>query len=246
MMTNLIESVKDYVTQSKIEAEKRVARFKATVSEQNYGKQPTIDNKGRAHAPCDGYIFDGVDYLGGQFLHTPPEVLEAIEEARGYMPAIDLNKYLLKTKVVASVSDYEIISLLLQGIADVGKGASWDNGMCYLYFKTKRKSLFTLLENIKAEQFERRKQSKGEAPVGKTAIEGVVRKIKTFNTVYGQVTKIMIELDNKATCYGTLPSKLGESKLGDRISFSAAFTNAGDDNTHSFYKRPNKAKLINS
>lgn len=52
----------------------------------------TIDAMGRAHAPHDGYEFDGTIYRGGEYLPEPPEFDELAElkkmMARGRTPKI--------------------------------------------------------------------------------------------------------------------------------------------------------------
>lgn len=64
------------------------------------------------------------------------------------------------------------------------------------------------------------------------------------DSYYGIQFKMFVELENGSTIYGSLPSKISEAEIGDKVSFSANFTHADDDDTHAFFKRPTKAKII--
>ena len=58
--------------------------------------------------------------------------------------------------------------------------------------------------------------------------------------------KMLVELENKSTVWGSQISSLidVDADIGDLIEFTATFTQAENDDTHSFYKRPSKAKII--
>jgi len=111
-----------------------------------------------------------------------------------------------------------------------------------------------LIEQV--EEKEAKQRAKGEAPQGRTAVSGLVVCTKVQDSEYGQQLKMLVELDNKATVWGTIPSKfldlcfekgytiLDNSVKGNRISFEAEFIRAEGDNTHAFYKRPTKVQLI--
>lgn len=83
--------------------------------------EPTWDSNGRAHAPCDNYIFDGRSYAGGQYLHDPDIAGSAIVKA--------------KIMVNCAVID-QMIALLESNMVSASAGKSWEvdgSVRCYLY-----------------------------------------------------------------------------------------------------------------
>lgn len=83
--------------------------------------EPTWDGK-RYHAPCDHYVFDGVSYAGGQFLHDPID--------RG--GHVDSREKIL---IQASVKD-EFGTMIRKWGTEVNFGKTWESDgmeMCYAY-----------------------------------------------------------------------------------------------------------------
>lgn len=78
----------------------------------------------------------------------------------------------------------------------------------------------------------------------RASIEGVVAAIRTDETFYGYVTKMMVISDAGWKVWGTLPSSLSDAKKGDRVSFVATVTKSDDDPKFGFFKRPSKGKIV--
>lgn len=107
---------------------------------------------------------------------------------------------------------------------------------------------------VKSEREEKREEErlrklalKGIAPIGKDSINGTIISIKEKEGYMENsiVLKVLIELENKSTVYGNLPKSLYDAEKGSQVSFTATFNKASDtDNTHSFFKRPSKAKIL--
>lgn len=93
-------------------------------------------------------------------------------------------------------------------------------------------------------QKELEKSLKGDAPVGKQTIKGKIIGLPIRENYYGIQHKMMLELENKATVYGSLPSKIFNAEVGDIVEFTATFELAEEDHTHSFFKRPSKALIV--
>lgn len=85
--------------------------------------EPTWDVNGRAHAPCDNYIFDDRSYAGGQYLHDPDIAGSAV----------------IKAKIMVDCSMVEqMTALMVCNQTHVNCGKSWEsNGSerCYMYLE---------------------------------------------------------------------------------------------------------------
>ena len=115
---------------------------------------------------------------------------------------------------------------------------------------------------------EEKKKIKGDAPLGKQVVSGTILTVKRQNSPYGIVTKMLVELDNLSTVWGTCSDKLfemvpciGEARdrfnegdldesfkirfRGVKIQFKAEFFPANGDTTHSFFKRPSQVTVLN-
>jgi len=99
----------------------------------------------------------------------------------------------------------------------------------------------------KTKEWLAKKAAKGEAPSGKVHVVAKILSTKTVRSMYGSQFKMLAELDNGATVWGTFPNKLfdlieGELK-GAAIEFDADFEPVKGDATHAFFKRPTKVKV---
>ena len=106
---------------------------------------------------------------------------------------------------------------------------------------------------VREEEKLAKKAMKGEAPEGRVSVVGKVVSMKLVDSMYGQVFKMLVELDNFSTVWGSVPSKLhdlyqaaGVQPEGIWVSFEASFERAEDDSSHAFFKRPTKVALLSA
>lgn len=263
-MTTLTQIIKEYVAQAHENYKIVLDRIMRKAAEANQDLFPTVDKYGRLHAPCDGYEWDTETYAGGSYLPFPMEFWERLEEETG-RPCGPSTKtsasYATKHRIKVTVAEAEEIKIACDRFAEVSVGMTWHDGVtCYIYIRTSRTKLSDLIADFRAEQEAALKAArdaeqaakralKGEAPEGRVVVKGVILAVKIVNrNAYhyhdsGVDIKILVELENKSTIWGNLPSALRDAKKGDTIEFTATFTPCKDDNTHGFFKRPAKAKL---
>lgn len=248
--------------------EKEQKRLESLFKECNSSIPPNVDVDGRYHAPIDGYVcpFDTIEnktYRKGQYLPLPKDLIELLEELN---PSYDVMQYdklgLKKEKILIPASlAGELIKITTKYPYHIhinistGKTFTRNNvESCYIYITTKRisilkdafKCIYNMVNNKEQEKKEEEKAQKGIAPTGKQSITGVIKAAYWKDNYFGGSYKMIVELDNKATIWGSIPRKAIDSvddikELKDKnISFTATFEHAEDDNTHSFYKRPSK------
>lgn len=199
------------------------------------------------HAPHDGWVSPETDevYGKGQWVPLPRD--------EWYCSTPD-EPYPVKTyRVLVGDDKREEISEILRQFATISEGRSFqsanDGWVRYLYLSG-YEPLIKVVEAHVAEEGERiraeARARKGVAPVGRVEVEGVVRRVKKEQGYYGETFKMLVELDNLSTVWGTLPSALAfpEGIEGKRVFFTATFEHAKDDNTHAFFTRPAKAALM--
>ena len=80
-------------------------------------------------------------------------------------------------------------------------------------------------------------EPKGDAPSGRADVSGVVLTIKTQESDYGSVTKMLLKLDNNSKVWLTVPAG-ADLNRGDRCTVRATFTVSNDDKSFAFGKRP--------
>ena len=102
-MKTIISIIADYYT-----------AIQARYAKENNDVNPTIDAKGRMHSPHDGYVYEGVSYLGGQYL---PDDMSESNGGSG------TNRF----KIPVDSKDAVLIAIPR---AEFGKEF---NGMCYAY-----------------------------------------------------------------------------------------------------------------
>lgn len=260
-LDNLISDLRVYVVKLEEAYKALQQRIKSRIADENDGKEPTVDNFGRFHAPCDGYIWDDVVYGGGQYLHLTNEQIEQMDYIREQLglPLYSPREFApTKIRLQATPEIGESLQEVLGATADVGFGKVWESGQCYLYITSKRQAVLDFIANYKEEQRKirmeqleaeaaARKAAKGKAPVGRQTVRGKIVKVKVqegwaWNTYE---VKMMVVLENGATVYGTCPASISATE-GIELEFTATFENAEGDDTHSFFKRPTKAKEISS
>lgn len=249
-MKTLIEAIAKQTTVNKSKEAARLQRICDALESAN-DVAPTVDRIGRLHAPVDGYVSSDSDitYAKGEFIPTPE-----FEGDDFYMPAASSKKPEARRLVSGSVFTQVLEYSETDGVT-IGTGKQFNRqgvNSCYAYIKASTKSHLKAVtgwidDAMKAEteKLEKSKPAKGEAPTGRQSVKGTVLAVKANETDYGITLKMFVELENHATVYGTLPASICDSEAGDKIEFTATFEHASDDNTHAFYKRPSKAKVIN-
>jgi hypothetical protein len=261
-MNELVNLIKEYVAQAHENYAKVQKRIMDKAATANHDLSPTIDRFGRMHAPCDGYEWDDRIFPGGAYLPFPMEFWEMLSEQAGRPigPGSYEGKGARKHRIKVTVVEANELEVALKDFAVVGKGKTWDDGVsCYVYIETSRSGLSELVDTYHQEQLAIRKAKedaekaarhalKGEAPEGRVSVKGKVLAVKVQEqeqfSYYSptHVWKMLVELENKSTVWGTIPSSIEELGSGDEVEFTATFTRAADDNTHAFFKRPSKAK----
>ena len=231
----------------------RVSESAATA---NNDQAPTIDDNGRFHAPCDGYSWLQEVYPAGAFPPFPPGYSDSapLDVAGGATGK--------KSRVVTTVSELPSIKNAIAHHATVTAGKTWSDGVsCYVYIQSPRKGLHTAISAWNDSQVTQKvaeaaqkvaepAKAKGTAPTGRQSVTGVVLAIKEVQgpsfSYYdcGLSYKLMIELPNGATVYGSRPGSLCDVEVGQTVEFTATFEQADGDETHAFYKRPSKARIV--
>lgn len=223
----------------------REAKAIAAFSELNDGMSPTIDCNGRFHAPCDGYSVPYDCYATGD-LFNKGEFLPVPEDMYTEEYHKEFKEFGHKAKLLmnsAMIAEWNSISGL-NGIGQAGK--SWEKDgdtYCYLYV-TAHKPLVVAMQDAceayKKQEADKAKLSKGVAPVGRVTVTATILHVSQSMGLYGPSLKVLLELENKSTVYGTLPSciDIDDAVKGAVMEFTATFEHANGDNTHSFYKRP--------
>lgn len=86
--------------------------------------------------------------------------------------------------------------------------------------------------------------NRGEAPVGRVDVEGVVLTVKLQDGNYGATLKCLVLLDNGAKLWGTVPAALSNLERGARVAFTATCERKAGEKSFGFYKRPTGARLV--
>lgn len=77
---------------------------------------------------------------------------------------------------------------------------------------------------------------------GRFEIEGKILSVKWKDNDFGGSYKMIVELADGRRCWGSVPSKLGDSEVGDVVRFKATFSKSNDDDKFAFFKRPTVSK----
>jgi len=91
---------------------------------------------------------------------------------------------------------------------------------------------------------------KGESPVGKCQVSGVIVSTRCQESVYGMQCKMLVRLGNNSTVWGTVPEALFgngvtmDNLKGVEVQFWATFVRAEGETSFSFYKRPTKVERL--
>jgi hypothetical protein len=249
---------------------KYTARLEAAYRESNNGLAPNEDKKGRLHAPCDGYMMPNADKWDyghkdySDVLFGKGEFLPFLDDPFTDKVGANVKDFSSKFKVKVNNAVKDMILECKEAFrVDVSFGKEWTSyGETFRYAwivgGTVEKHFANFIEEEMVAQAEKKKAEevkviKGIAPEGKVRVRGKILRTSVRQTyqVYNSsiyADKVMIELDNKATVYGTLPAGLArmdkEDLIGMVIEFNANFSHAKDDNTHAFFKNPTKVEVL--
>lgn len=208
-------------------SELKMAEFTTALAAANGEVIPTIDDKGRLHAPHSGYVSsDGHIFDKGQYIPT------LVDEYRG--------RESLKVKVKG-----EDFINALQADAELSKGLgkTWfdNDGIMFanLYLDaaaSESKSVIAVVRKVEASY-----------PVtavrhtldGKQVVTGTVISLWSKQSEWGVQHGFNVRLADGSVYQGTLPKTVHDASEGDTITFSATF-----DVDSPYFKRPSKAKLV--
>lgn len=206
---------------------------------------PTWGKDDRPHAPFDGYLWanelgEVQAYGGGQYLPYVNEI-EKFDKPE-YTGDHGWWKLRLTLEMLNDIKAYgdplQVKSVLKEWDLETTKAMVVE----VRAHKTILKAIQEYSENWFNTYYETLKKSKGDAPEGKLIVKGKVVSVKTYEDFYGMISKMTVVMENGSTSYGTLPKSVPLDFRGD-ISFQAIFTQAKNDNTHSFFKNPCKVEI---
>ena len=261
IILNIHDEIKSIVEKNKNLYIKRLQRIEAAYKEENEMMSPNEDCNGRLHAPCSGYripqvkldfcdfndCYEDTLFSKGEFLPIP------IYEDQAWFGNGSQKDFSFKSRIL--VKDEMINVLKLMNVDElpvtIGFGKSWtsNNETCaYAYISSCWKSVVDVFKNhfeILNKKTKDDSKPKGKAPVGekiivKAKVIGIPLKHDMFDN---PVFKLMLEFENGSTAFGSLPKKINHVKIGEYIEFKGTFKTMNDV-THSFYKSPSKAKII--
>ncbi len=222
----------------------RYERIMAAISDKNNGLEPNKDYQGRLHAPCDGYEHwdTGQVYGKGEYITMPTDDMKWTDgsyidfRARG------------KLRIDFSICE-KLKELVYKYGVEASNGQVWESKgveVCNLYMKGEKSFINAIVHCSEQEQEQKKeamKAFKGKAPAGLSEVKAKLICVKS-QPGYGWGTtdyKMLVELENKSTAYGTMPKALldnDEAVKGYEFMLKANFQPAQNDETHAFFKRP--------
>jgi hypothetical protein len=256
ILEGLLESAREERLQK---YRKRREQIMSRMAVANRGVPPVVGSDGSLHAPFDGYLAFSTKtlseevYGGGQYI--PCSLNDSEEDSH-------LHFTTRKIRIPASLFN-EIKSSngpLYHLVRWEGKRSWVDRSLgievINVWFHA-GKWLLDQLDRIMEKFFEdvpkvvEPVKVKGVAPAGFCAVEGVVLAVKVQDSVYGPTLKMLVEMGNNATVWGTVPASLQDASRGANrelrgalVSFQANFETATGDVCHAFFKRPKGAKVV--
>lgn len=273
LITIIAANVETITETNRVAYEKRLERVEEAYRVENNNISPNIDNKGRLHAPCDGYCIPTIRleacsfeecyseklFGKGEFLPNPIRDDEFLfftggKIERKFTASIRLEgaDFIEAFKTLADDSKDKAYSIKFSRVWNY-KGEN----CCFVTVQSCWVSVTNMFKNqveilVEAKKAAKAKSEpvkevkvKGVAPVGRSTVKGVIIGFKTESGYMDGtfVHKMLIELENNATVYGTIPAKIIEAEKGDTVEFTATFEQS-DDNTHGYYKRPAKPSIV--
>ena len=242
------------------------ARHNAAMEVYTSEVPPTIDRDGRAHAPCDGYVYP-VDPWGEQerTFHAGSYLPEFyIDEDGEWWPSSGEPRF---TRCPRFQCPMVLIDALREKLEDtafrVNHGKSWDYRgvqVAYVYFEGLSRVLTNDLRDMIADvaldylgeirakaikQMDDRFNC--EVIEGKLTIEGEILTIKEECNMFGVALKMLIGDDRGFKVWGTMPRAIEDDdncQRGSKVRFIATVQRSETDASFGFFKRPTKAEVL--
>lgn len=272
MIILLNSNIDSIVARKRDEYSAYCTRIENAYKEANSALPPTIDNNGRLHAPCDGYMlpnsqlvnFDfGEEYESkifakGAFLPNPihdnDELFFFDNERNNNKFNHHASRLLTGDEIIDVMRNIETNDKPL----NIRISRSWKRKgetQCYINiysaFKTINNKITSIIDDYTEEKEIKRKADelaakalKGDAPTDRVTVTATVSGLPVYEDYYkGYTTKLMITLENGATAFGSLPAKISDVNIGDIIEMTAKFIQKKDDKTHADFKNPTKPTI---
>lgn len=247
-------------------------RIENAYTEANSELPPNVDNNGRLHATCDGYMlpssrlencnfaeeYETKIFAKGAFLPNPindsDELFFFVNERHDNQFKNHVSRLLSGDEIIEAMRDIDTKDKPL----NIRFSRSWKrNGetQCYINiysaFKTINNKITSVIDDYAEEKEMERKAAelakkalKGDAPTERITVTATVTGLPVYEDYYkGYVTKLMVTLENGSTAFGSLPAKLSDVNIGDVIEMTATFTPKQEDKTHADFKRPSKPSI---
>lgn len=198
------------------------------------------------HAPHDGWMSPETQeiYGKGQWVPLPRDDWYCSAPEEPY-PEKKHRVLILTTQQQefhALVRDFMSVSFGREWVAGHDHQAKWVRYAWLSGYEPMIRVVEEFLEKLRVQMMEEVKAQKGEAVVGKVTTKATILSMREqAGFGYGEsVIKMLVELPNRSTAWGTAPRFVLDAKLsiGDEFEFTANFEAAKNDNTHSFFKRP--------
>lgn len=129
----------------------------------------------------------------------------------------------------------------------ISLGESWieSEEMAYCYIKINSTYALGIQSAVSEinELLESVREIKGIVPEGRMELQGTVMKLKVELSPYGPSMKMLVQLQNKGTIWGTVPKSISHVQERQQIQFTATVTRSKDA-SHGFFSRPSKSKII--
>lgn len=253
IITGIIEENRKAHLALRTKVEERARELNAGWAKTRYGREgfdkviaPTWGKDDRPHAPFDGYLWENENgeveaYHAGSYLPFVTE-LERMDKPE-YTGNHGWWKLRLTYKMYCEIKMYGFPI----EVQHPYKEWELENGIPVVMVEVRaHKNILSAIQDASKawfdDYYESLKADKGEAPVGKVEVIGTIVSVKDWMDIYGPVVKMTVKLENGATVYGSLPKCVPIDYRG-KITFTATFEHAKNDNTHSFFKRPSKVEI---
>jgi|TARA_R110001583_G_scaffold19829_8_gene77049 hypothetical protein len=235
----------------------------------NGGVAPTESEAG-IHAPFDGYAYSWCKgdevfektFLAGQFLPWPSDYESYSVGSFTESTRIDR---VPESRIKEFLEEYKNLPESIRQTVSVSHGQSWvdssDETVCHVYVSKCPADLcqaieYYLMGDIYKLQFiaEQKTESVKEArdkahsegedvTEGRQVINGTVLAMKSQESDWGSVLKMLVQDDRGFRVWGSVPSSLDCSRE-DQITFTATIQQSDDDAKFGFFKRPTKASVV--